>query len=184
MLDELEAKIRARLGHRIFGCDEETLEALVGTLLRARQATLAVAESCTGGLIASRITDIPNSSTYFERGVVAYSAEAKRALLDVPADIIQARGLVSTEVARAMADGVRRRSGTTFGLSTTGVAGPAGGTPEAPVGLVFIGLAWDGGALVREERLGGDRTQIKYRASQMALETLRRHLLGVPQDTA
>jgi nicotinamide-nucleotide amidase len=182
MLDELEARIRARLGHLIFGCDEEKLEALVGGLLHARHATLAVAESCTGGLIASRLTDIPDSSAYFERGVVAYSAEAKRELLDVPAETMTRHGLVSPEVARLMARGARRRSRTTFGLSTTGIAGPSGGTPETPVGLVFIGLAWEGGALVREERLTGDRMQIKHRAAQMALEALRRHLLGVAQE--
>lgn len=183
MLDELEGKIRERLGHRIFGCDGDRMEALVGALLRQRGATLAVAESCTGGLIANRLTDIPDSSTYFERGVVAYSEEAKRALLDVPAELLRTCGAVSPEVARAMADGVRRRSGTTFGLSTTGIAGPSGGTPEKPVGLVYIGLAWEGGSLAREERLIGERTLIKYRAAQMALETLRRHLLGVPQES-
>jgi nicotinamide-nucleotide amidase len=165
-------------------CVGEKLEAVVGGLLRARGATLAVAESCTGGLIASRLTDIPDSSTYFERGLVAYSAEAKRELLDVPAEVMARHGLVSPEVARAMADGARRRSRTTFGLSTTGIAGPSGGTAETPVGLVFVGLAWEGGALVREERLRGDRVQIKHRASEMALEALRRHLLGVPQDAA
>lgn len=182
MLDELEGKIRARLGPLIFGCDEEQMEALVGRLLRERGATLAVAESCTGGLIASRLTDVPDSSTYFDRGVVSYSPEAKQALLDVPAELIARHGVVSAEVAVAMADGVRRRSGTTFGLATTGLAGPAGGTPEKPVGLAYIGLAWEGGSLAREERLIGERTLIKYRAAQMALETLRRHLLGVPLE--
>lgn len=178
-LDELEGKIRARLDPFIFGCDEEQMEALVGSLLRARRATLAVAESCTGGLIASRLTDIPDSSAYFERGVVAYSEQAKQDLLGVPAELLRSHGAVSAEVARAMAEGVRLRSGATFALSTTGIAGPSGGTPEKPVGLVYIGLAWEGGALAREERLIGERTLIKYRAAQMALETLRRHLLGV-----
>ncbi|MFB3816243.1 MAG: competence/damage-inducible protein A [Candidatus Methylomirabilales bacterium] len=184
MLDELEAKIRERLGHLIFGCDDEQMEALVGRLLRERGATLAVAESCTGGLIASRLTDIPDSSTYFDRGVVTYSPAAKQALLDVPAALIARHGVVSAEVAVAMAEGVRRRSGATFGLATTGLAGPSGGTPEKPVGLVYIGLAWEGGSLAREERLIGERTLIKYRAAQMALETLRRHLLGVGMEAA
>lgn len=181
-LDDLEGKIRARLGHRIFGRDEEKLEALVGQLLRERQATLAVAESCTGGLIASRLTDIPGSSDYFERGVVAYSLAAKEATLGVPPEVIRAHGAVSLEVVRAMAEGVRRRSGTTFGLATTGIAGPTGGTPEKPVGLVCVGLAWDGGDAAREFRLLGERTLIKYRGAQMALELLRRHLLSVPTD--
>jgi len=182
MLDELDGKIRARLGHLVFGCDEERMEALVGRLLREAKATLAVAESCTGGLIASRLTDLPDSSTYFDRGYVTYSPEAKQALLGVPAALLAAHGAVSPEVARAMAEGARERSGATFGLSTTGLAGPSGGTPEKPVGLVYIGLAWEGGSLVREERLVGERTLIKQRAAQMALETLRRHLLGVGME--
>ncbi|HSB69972.1 MAG TPA: competence/damage-inducible protein A [Candidatus Methylomirabilis sp.] len=183
-LDELEAKIRERLGHLIFGRDDEKLEALVGRLLRDRRATLSVAESCTGGLIASRLTDIAGSSDYFERGVVAYSALAKEQILGVPAQLMQEQGTVSPDVVRAMAEGVRRRSGATFGLATTGIAGPAGGTPEKPVGLVFVGLSWEGGDVAREHRLLGERELIKYRAAQMALEMLRRHLLNVPLDDA
>ncbi len=178
-LDELEGKIRERLGSLIFGRDEDTLEALVGQLLRERKATLAVAESCTGGLIASRITDIAGSSDYFERGVVSYSIPAKEQILGVPKAILREFGSVSLPVARAMAEGVRRLSGTTFGLASTGIAGPTGGTPEQPVGLVCIALAWDGGDVAREYRLHGGRELIKYRAAQMALEMLRRHLLGV-----
>ena len=181
-LDALEGKIRARLGHLIFGRDEEKLEAVVGRLLRDRKATLAVAESCTGGLVASRVTDIAGSSDYFERGVVAYSVEAKEGLLNVPADLIEQQGVVSLDVARAMAAGVRRMSGAGLGLATTGIAGPSGGTPETPVGLVCVALAWDGGDAAREFRLLGDREQVKYRGAQMALEMLRRHLLGVPMD--
>jgi nicotinamide-nucleotide amidase len=180
MLDDLETKIRERLGPLIFGRDEEKLEALVGQFLRERHATLAVAESCTGGLIASRLTDVPGSSDYFERGVVAYSFEAKEEILAVPPQIIKASGAVSLEVARFMAEGVRRLAGTTFGLATTGIAGPTGGTPEKPVGLVHIALAWDGGHVEREYRFHGGRELIKYRAAQMALEMLRRHLLSVP----
>lgn len=180
MLDELEAKIRERLGFLIFGRDEDKLEALVGKLLRDQKATLAVAESCTGGLIASRITDIPGSSDYFERGIVSYSLVAKQQVLEVPQATLDEFGTVSLPVARAMADGVRRLSGTTFGLASTGIAGPTGGTPERPVGLVCVALAWDGGDVAREYRLHGGRELIKYRAAQMALEMLRRHLLGVP----
>lgn len=181
-LDALEEKIRARLGHLVFGRDDEKLEAVVGCLLRARRSTLAVAESCTGGLVASRLTDVPGSSDYFERGVVAYSLEAKRRLLDVPASLLERHGAVSLEVARAMATGVRRASGTTLGLATTGIAGPGGGTPGTPVGLVCAALAWDGGDGAREFRWLGDREQVKYRGAQMALEMLRRHLLGIPMD--
>lgn len=182
LLDDLETKIRARLGHLVFGRDDEKLEAVVGQLLRCRKATLAVAESCTGGLVASRLTDIPGSSDYFERGTVPYSLTAKERLLGIPADLLERCGAVSLEVARAMAAGVRRTSGATYGLATTGVAGPTGGTPERPVGLVCVALAWDGGEGAREFRLLGDREQVKYRGAQMALETLRRHLLGIPMD--
>jgi nicotinamide-nucleotide amidase len=182
MLDELEGKIRARLGDLIFGRDEEKLEAVVGRLLRERKATLAVAESCTGGLVASRLTDIAGSSDYFERGVVAYSLGAKECLLNVPPSLIEQYGAVSLDVARAMAAGVRRMSGTALGLATTGIAGPGGGTAEKPVGLVCVALASDGGDGAREFRLLGDREQVKYRGSQMALEMLRRHLLGIPMD--
>jgi nicotinamide-nucleotide amidase len=182
LLDALEAKLRERLGHLVFGRDDETLEAVVGRLLREQGARLAVAESCTGGLVASRLTDISGSSDYFERGVVAYSVPAKQQLLDVPAETIAAHGLVSLQTAQAMAVGVRQRAGTTLGLATTGVAGPTGGTPEKPVGLVCVGLAWDGGAAAREFRLLGERQQVKYRGAQMALELLRRHLLGLPMD--
>ena len=180
LLDELEEKIRQRLGSLIFGRDEDRLEALVGQLLRERKATLAVAESCTGGLIASRITDIAGSSDYFERGVVSYSIPAKEQILGVPEAILRGFGPVSLPVAQAMADGVRRLSGTTFGLASTGIAGPTGGTPDRPVGFVCIALSWDGGDVAREYRLHGGRELIKYRTAQMALEMLRRHLLGVP----
>ncbi|MFA5026317.1 MAG: competence/damage-inducible protein A [Candidatus Methylomirabilota bacterium] len=184
LLDELEAKIRARLGHLVFARDEEMMEAVVGRLLGERGATLALAESCTGGLVASRLTDVSGSSAYFERGVVAYSLSAKEALLEVPHALLAERGAVSLPVATAMAEGIRRTSGATFGLATTGVAGPTGGTPETPVGLVCIALAWDGGSSAREFRLLGERDVVKYRASQMALEMLRRHLLGVPVEEA
>jgi nicotinamide-nucleotide amidase len=181
-LDDLETKIRGRLGHLIFGRDDEKLESVVGRLLRERRATLAVAESCTGGLVASRLTDIPGSSDYFERGTVPYSLEAKEQLLGVSPELLRRHGAVSVEVAGAMAAGVRRLSGTTLGLATTGIAGPTGGTPDKPVGLVCVALAWDVGERTREFRLLGDREQVKYRGAQMALEMLRRHLLDIPID--
>lgn len=182
LLDDLEAKIRARLGPLVFGTDEEKLEAVVGRLLRERRATLAVAESCTGGLIASRLTDIPGSSDYFERGIVAYTVPAKTALLEVPPDLIASRGVVSLEVARAMAEGMRQQAGTTLALATTGIAGPTGGTPDLPVGTLCVALAWEGGWGGREFRLLGEREQVKFRGAQMGLEMLRRHLLGIPMD--
>jgi nicotinamide-nucleotide amidase len=182
LLDDLEVKIRERLGHLIFGRDDERLEAVVGKLLRERAATLALAESCTGGLIASRLTDVPGSSDYVERGVVAYSVPAKQQLLAVSPELVRTHGVVSLEVAKAMAEGIRRQAGTTFGLATTGIAGPTGGTPERPVGSVCVALAWEGGSGAREFRLLGEREQVKYRGAQMALEILRRHLLGIPMD--
>jgi len=182
LLDDLEVKIRERLGHLIFGRDDERLEAVVGKLLRERAATLALAESCTGGLIASRLTDVPGSSDYVERGVVAYSVPAKQQLLAVSPELVRAHGVVSLEVAKAMAEGIRRQAGTTFGLATTGIAGPTGGTPERPVGSVCVALAWESGSGAREFRLLGEREQVKYRGAQMALEILRRHLLGIPMD--
>lgn len=181
-LNDLEEKIRGRLGHLIFGRDEERLEAVVGRLLKERRATVAVAESCTGGLVASRLTDVPGSSEYFECGAVPYSATAKAHLVSVPPELLSRCGAVSPEVACAMARGVRRSSGATLGLATTGIAGPGGGTPETPVGLVFVALAHESGEAVREFRLLGEREQVKFRGSQMALEVLRRFLLGIPTD--
>ncbi len=179
LLDELEAKLRGRIGPLIFGRDDEELEQVVARLLRDRALTLAVAESCSGGLVAHRLTNVPGSSRYFERGVVAYSNRAKTETLGVPANLVALRGAVSPEVARAMAEGVRRGAGTDFGIGLTGIAGPDGGTPEKPVGLTYIGLAWEGGSLAREYRFLSDRAVNKVRASQMALDLLRRHLLGI-----
>ncbi len=179
LLDGLEARLRQRIGPLIFGRDDEELEAVVGRLLADRGQTLAVAESCTGGLVAHRLTNVPGSSRYFERGAVVYSNRAKMELLGVPADLVASRGAVSAEVARAMAEGVRRLAGTDFGVGITGIAGPEGGTPEKPVGLTYIGLAWDGGSQATEHRFLSDRVVNKVRASQMALDLLRRRLLGL-----
>lgn len=179
LLDDLEAKLRERIGPLIFGRDDEELEQVVARLLRDRSLTLAVAESCSGGLVAHRLTNVPGCSQYFERGVVAYSNRAKVEALGVPADLVAARGAVSPEVARAMAEGVHRLAGTDFGIGITGIAGPDGGTAEKPVGLTYIGLAWQGSSLAREYRFLSDRAVNKVRASQMALELLRRHLLGI-----
>ena len=179
LLDDLEAKLRERIGPLIFGRDDEELEQVVARLLCDRGLTLAVAESCSGGLVAHRLTNVPGSSRYFDRGVVAYSNRAKTEALGVPADLVAARGAVSPEVARAMAEGVRAVAGTDFGVGITGIAGPDGGTAEKPVGLTYIGLAWEGASLAREYRFLSHREVNKVRASQMALELLRRRLLGI-----
>jgi nicotinamide-nucleotide amidase len=153
------------------------MEAEVGAILKARQITVAVAESCTGGLLAERLTDVPGSSAYFRGGVVSYSNDLKAAWLDVPAELIEAKGAVSTEVALAMAEGVRRSSGASLGLSITGIAGPGGGTPSKPVGTVHIGLADETGARERGFRFPGDRDRIRHQASQAALDMVRRHFI-------
>ncbi len=176
-------EIRQRLGEFVFAEGEDTMEAVVGRLLADKQLTLAVAESCTGGLIGHRLTQVPGASTYLDRVVVSYSNRSKAELLGVPTELITEHGAVSEMVAAAMAKGVRERSGTAVGLSVTGIAGPGGGTATKPVGLIYTGLAWGGEAcLTREFRFHGDRAAIKLRSSQAALDLLRRWLLGLGAD--
>ncbi len=177
-LDATRREIRARLGGHVFGEGETTLAAAVGNLLRKRGATVAVAESCTGGLLARRLTDVPGSSDYFLEGTVAYSNAAKMRLLGVPADLIRREGSVSRAAAEAMAVRCRERGGADFALSITGIAGPTGGTPEKPVGLVYVGLADAAGCTVRELRLGEtlSRDEIRARSANAALDMLRRAL--------
>jgi nicotinamide-nucleotide amidase len=177
LLNELADKIAAPLGPALFSRHGETMEEVVAHLLTAQSRTLALAESCTGGLIAERLTEIPGSSVFFMEGVVAYANEAKTRALNVPAELIAAHGAVSGQVAEAMAVGVKERAGTDFGVSVTGIAGPGGGTPEKPVGLVYIGLADAGGVTHRRLQFPGDRHLVRWRASQGALELLRRRLL-------
>ena len=177
LLDGLAGQIEERLGDAVFAFRGETMEEVVGLRLAVGGFTLAVAESCTGGLIAHRLTEVPGSSTYFMEGVVTYSNGAKTRLLGVPAELIEARGAVSAEVAEAMAEGVKLRAGTDFGLAVTGVAGPGGGTPEKPVGLVYVALADDAHTEHRRLMLPGDRHLIRWRASQFALDLLRRRLI-------
>lgn len=176
-LGDLAAAVLRALGADCYGKGEETLEAVVGQLLHHRGFTLSVAESCTGGLLGHRITNVPGSSVYFERGVIVYSNRAKEELLGVPSQLLAAHGAVSAPVAEAMARGIRQGSGSQLGLSITGVAGPAGGSPAKPVGTVFIGLASIDGARSHRFLLSGDRESIKWQSSQMALDLLRRHLL-------
>lgn len=179
-LSAYEAEISRRLGLHLFGSGDDTMEKVVGQLLRERGATIATAESCTGGLVAHRITEVPGSSDYFQGGVVSYSEEAKERFLDVPQEVLERFGAVSAPCAEAMAKGVRERFGTTFGISTTGVAGPTGGTPEQPVGTVFIGMAAGDLVEVKRYRFFGDRGQIKLMASEVALDRVRRFLLRNP----
>jgi nicotinamide-nucleotide amidase len=168
----------AALGKDVVSDDGKKLEEVVGDLLRARGWTLAIAESCTGGLIASRITDIAGSSDYLQLGVVSYSNASKIDVLSVPADLIEVHGAVSEQVAAAMATGVRERAHADIGLGITGVAGPGGGTTRKPVGTVAIAIVGpDGTSRTRLHKLRGDRQQIKTWASQVALDTVRRMLL-------
>lgn len=177
-LDEIEGEIRARLGDHLYATGDEGMEGAVGELLRARGRTLAVAESCTGGLIGHRITDVPGSSSYFLGGVVAYANAAKTDLLDVRPATIEEHGAVSTQVAEEMAAGVMRRFGADIGLATTGIAGPGGGTGEKPVGTVCVALAWTGGAESRRYDLGArSRDWIKVMTAQIALNRVRKRLL-------
>jgi len=177
LLDGLAGQIEERLGDAIFAFRGETMEQVIGLRLAVSGFTLAVAESCTGGMIAQRLTEVPGASSYFKEGVVAYSNEAKMRLLGVPADVLGEYGAVSAPVAEAMAEGVRLRAETDFGVSVTGIAGPGGGTPEKPVGLVFIALADDAHTEHRKLMLPGDRQLIRWRASQAALDLLRRRLI-------
>lgn len=163
-------QIYARLHPFIYGENDDTIEAVVGKLLLAKGARLATAESCTGGLVSHRLTNIPGSSAYYERGFVTYSNEAKMETLGVPQETIQRYGAVSGETAQAMAQGALRHSPADVAVSVTGIAGPGGGTPEKPVGLAFIGIAGRNGRVeVHESRVLGERERIKYGTSQSAL---------------
>jgi nicotinamide-nucleotide amidase len=171
--------IQRELGPYIVTTEQQELEDVVVGLLRANEATLAVAESCTGGLLANRITDVPGSSLVFLEGNVTYSNDAKMRTLGVSSELLSTVGAVSEEVARAMADGALERSGATYALSTTGIAGPDGGTDQKPVGTVFIGFASRGSAtLVEKEFFPTDRLSFKRICTQHALEMIRRKILG------
>ncbi len=175
-LTRVEAPIAAALGEDCSGRDAESLEVVVGRLLLERRLTLAVAESCTGGLLGHRLTNVAGSSAYFERGVLAYSNRAKEELLGVPEAVLRAHGAVSAPCAEAMARGVATRAGTSCALAITGIAGPDGGTPTKPVGTVYIGLAVEGRVSARHFRFAGDRASIKWQSTQAAFDMLRRAL--------
>ncbi|MDF2701455.1 MAG: competence/damage-inducible protein cinA [Rubrobacteraceae bacterium] len=175
----VEEEILARLGEYYFGDDDETLESAVARLLQAQHSTLALAESCTGGLLAKRLTDMPGSSEYFKEGLVTYSNESKECLLGVPHEMLAEHGAVSEPVARKMAEGARKLSGADLGLSVTGIAGPDGGTEEKPVGLVFVGLS--DAEVTFAERLdlsawARSRDAIRERSANWAFDLLRHRL--------
>jgi nicotinamide-nucleotide amidase len=179
LLQKLANDVRSRLSDWLFAEGHDTMEEVVGRELAKRGLMLAVAESCTGGLIGHRLTQVPGSSAYLDRGAVCYSNRAKTEMLGVPVELIARQGAVSKEVAAAMAYGIRERAKVSVGLSVTGIAGPGGGTETKPVGLVYIGLDdGTGRPITREFRFHGDRNVIKQRSSQAALDLLRRWLLG------
>jgi nicotinamide-nucleotide amidase len=177
MIAERAALVRERLGEALYGENDDPLEMAVVALLKARSQTVSTAESCTGGLVAQRITDVSGSSAVFLGGVVAYSNEAKTDLVAVPAEMIAAVGAVSPEVAQALAEGARNRFGTTYGIGVTGIAGPEGGTPEKPVGLVYLAVAYPSGCEVEKVNYIGSRQIVRHRSSQTALNMLRLRVL-------
>lgn len=176
-LEELAGKIVEKLGAAVFALNGETMEEVVGQILSSRGETLATAESCTGGLISKRLTEIPGASAYFMEGAVTYSNEAKTRTLNVSPEILEKYGAVSAETAEAMAGGMRERARTTYAISVTGIAGPDGGSDEKPVGLVFIGYADETKVKSLRFVVPGDRYLIRWRASQAALDYLRRQIL-------
>jgi nicotinamide-nucleotide amidase len=179
LLCSLEEKLHARLGEYIFAYDEETMQEIVGQLLTKHNLTLAVAESCTGGLVSHWLTNIPGSSTYFQGGVVSYSNQLKEQLLQVPIEMLREHGAVSQEVAEAMATGIKRLAQVDLGAAVTGIAGPSGGTPEKPVGLVYIAVADQTGVYSRRYEWHGIREIIKQRAAQALLNLIRQRILQI-----
>jgi nicotinamide-nucleotide amidase len=178
-LSAMEKDFRDVLGHRVFGRDGEDLATAVGNLLREKGQTLALAESCTGGMISELLTDVAGSSDYFLGSVVSYANEAKQRLLGVSAETLRRHGAVSEQSAREMARGARERFGADLAAAVTGIAGPGGGSAEKPVGTVFLALSGgDGFEAARKRSFGGDRAVIRKAASQLALELIRRHLNG------
>jgi nicotinamide-nucleotide amidase len=178
MLDDMVERFTIALGENLYTTTGETLEEVVAAELQRHHATIAVAESCTGGLLAARLTNVPGSSAYFRGGVVSYSNDLKTAWVGVPTDLLEAKGAVSSEVAAAMAEGVRHSANATIGVGITGIAGPGGGTAEKPVGLVHIAIAdREGRQKERAFRFPGDRDRIRLFAAQSALDMVRRYLL-------
>jgi nicotinamide-nucleotide amidase len=179
-VDELASRLEEALDSHLFASSDEKLEQIVLYYLELKQETLAVAESCTGGLLSQRITSISGSSRSFLGGAVVYSNELKTDFAGVPAQLIETHGAVSAEVAEAMAQGIRRRVGSTIGVGVTGIAGPGGGTEEKPVGLVYIAISYGNKTESRECNFRGDRDRIRLWASQQALDMVRRKLMWAP----
>jgi nicotinamide-nucleotide amidase len=178
LLAEVAAPIEQLLGDRLYSRNGDPLEVVVGHLLRDRRATVSVAESCTGGMLGERLTSVPGSSEYFVGGYITYADAMKVELLGVPPEVLEQHGAVSQETAEAMAAGARRRTGSTYALSITGVAGPDGGSEAKPVGSVYIAIADDAGVHTEHRRFLGDRQRIRTFTVQMALDLLRRRITG------
>ncbi|MBI5475739.1 MAG: competence/damage-inducible protein A [Ignavibacteriales bacterium] len=178
-IQKIESDIREKAEKYIYGIDEELLEEALGKLLLQHNLKIAIAESCTGGLIVNKMTNVPGSSNYLERAVVTYSNKSKIDLLNVPKELFTTVGAVSKEVAEAMALGIREMSGTDIGVSTTGIAGPAGGTSEKPIGLVWIGYSDKDSTFGMKFNFGDGRIRIKERASQAAMDLVRRKILKI-----
>ena len=176
-VQEVEGRIREKVQKYIYGTGKEELQEALGRLLLERKKTIAVAESCTGGLILELLTSISGSSAYVDRGAVTYSNRSKTGMLGVSTELINSHGAVSREVAEAMASGIRHTAGTDIGLSVTGIAGPTGGTPEKPVGLVWIGYADSSCSLAVKHQFAGTRETIRERAAAAAMDLVRRKLL-------
>ena len=176
LIEPVEKEMRQRLEPYVFGIDDELLEEIVGKLLRQQGLTIGVAESCTGGLLAHRLTNIPGSSEYFQLGTVVYHNRWKEELLGVPGELLARHGAVSREVAEAMAKGIRQKAGTSIGIGITGIAGPGGGTEEKPVGLVYLGMDFKVKVEVWREQWVGSRQDIKWSSTQWALMKLFQQL--------
>jgi nicotinamide-nucleotide amidase len=178
LLDADARAVRQRLGDAVFAEGDDRMENAVASLLAARRATVAVAESCTGGLIAAKLVNVPGISDFLLEGVVAYSYESKVRTLGVPAELLEAHGAVSEPVVRAMAEGMRRHSGADYALAVTGIAGPGGGTPDKPVGTAWLALADARGTQAAREVITGDRALVRERAANYALNMLRLRLMN------
>ncbi len=178
LIDELESKIRERIDKYVFGIDEQSLEQVVGEKLRDKNMTVALAESCTGGAVSARLTDVPGSSDYLIGSVVAYHNRIKADIVGVAAETLKKFGAVSPETALAMANGIQSRLRSDIGVGVTGIAGPGGGTGDKPVGLIYIAVSGPTGSMVEEERFTGQRTAIKTRTANATLDLIRRYLIS------
>ena len=176
MINVLEKEIRSRVGEFVYAVDDAGMEEVVGSMLLARKLTISCAESCTGGLLSSRLTDVPGSSAYVRGSIVSYDNAVKAELLEVDPQVLESKGAVSDEVAAQMAAGVRKHIGTDVGVGITGIAGPGGGTPLKPIGLVYIAVANGKGVRVCRNLFNGSRREIKYRATQAALDMVRQYI--------